>query len=62
MHLKSPKDMREIKKVIKRITKNDGIAPVTCCDVNSSMEQLYVYVSTFLQWVRQKNFVAKEHA
>lgn len=35
---------RYIKEVIKRITKKDGIAPVTCCDVNSSMEQLCMFL------------------
>ena len=46
MHLKSPKDMRDIyiKEVIKRTTKNDGIAPVTCYDANSSIEQLYMFL------------------
>ena len=44
MHLKSVQNKKDIPKVIKKVTKNDGITPVTCCDVDSSMEQLYAFL------------------
>lgn len=63
MHLNSVQNMKDIPKVIEKVThtKKDGITPSDML-WRRFVDGTIVCFSIFLQWVRQKDFVTEQHA